>query len=75
MVKNVKQRDLRQMFSAKVNRVQKSNDVKTDAQKALKEVNEKPSSSTDIIASADPEEDLQGLNLKCQLFDMICSAW
>ena len=48
MVKNVKQKDLRQMFPAKVSKLKESKDVETD----IKVVDGIPSSSTDIVAEA-----------------------
>ncbi|XP_063689168.1 DNA (cytosine-5)-methyltransferase 1-like [Bolinopsis microptera] len=52
MVKNVKQKDLRQMFPAKVSKLKKSQDVETDIKVSLNVVDGIPSSSTDIVAEA-----------------------
>jgi hypothetical protein len=58
MVKNVKHRDLRQMFAAKVNGVHKSKNGTADTQKSLAVCDEKASSSGKIVSVADA--DLEG---------------
>ena len=56
MVRNVKQKDLRQIFSAKVAKIQKTN-TKANENSSIMVVDEKASSSTDISSITVPDHD------------------
>ena len=57
MVRNVKHKDLRQIFSAKVEKMQKTN-AKANKNSSVMVIDEKASSSTDVSLITAPGHDL-----------------